>query len=61
MMSSGARRETIFNSAKWFGILYALASCLNLREEVLALQATLPSMRAALACSMMSALRFFVA
>jgi hypothetical protein len=54
-------KETMFSSAKWFGILYALASCVNMREELLALQATLPAMRSTLASSAMSAFRFFVA
>ena len=53
-------KEAIFSSAKWFGILYALASCMNMREELLALQASLPAMRSTLASSAMSAFRLFV-
>jgi hypothetical protein len=53
-------REMIFNSAKWFSILYALASCVNMREELLAVQATLPAMRSSMISSVMSAFRFFV-
>jgi hypothetical protein len=53
--------EAIFSSAKWFSILYALASCMNMREELLALQATLPAMRSTLASSAMSAFLYFVA
>jgi hypothetical protein len=60
-MRLAACRDSMFNSAKWFGILYALASCVNLREELLAVQATLPAMRSSLSSSVMSALRFFVA
>jgi hypothetical protein len=61
MMSLAGHRDTLFSSAKWFGILYALASCVNMREELLAIQATLPAMRSTLASSVMSAFRFFVA
>lgn len=60
-MSLDAREETLFNSAKWFGMLYALASCVNMREELLALQAALPAMRSTLASHVTSAFRFFVA
>ena len=60
-MSLAGCKETIFSSAKWFSILYALASCVNMREELLALQATLPAMRSTLTSSAMAAFRFFVA
>ncbi len=59
-MSQGSWKEKILSGARWFGILYAVAACINMREELLALQATLPSMKSSLLSSVASTVRFFV-
>lgn len=58
-MSQKTWKEKILSGAYWFGIVYAVAACINMREELLALQATLPSMKSSLLSSIASTVRYF--
>jgi hypothetical protein len=60
-MSQANWKNNVLSAAYWFGILYALAACINMREELLTLQAALPSVKASLLSSIATTVRFFAA
>jgi hypothetical protein len=60
-MSFGACKQGMPSHTRWSEITYALASCVNLREELLAFQATLPVLKTALVSSLTSVACFLLA
>jgi len=60
-MSFGACKQGMPSPTRWSEITYALASCVNLREELLAFQATLPVLKTVLVSSLTSVAGFLLA
>jgi hypothetical protein len=56
----GSVRQTTSSLTRWFEITCAVASCVNLREEMLALHAGLPMIKTALVSSLTCASRFLL-
>jgi hypothetical protein len=59
-MILGNYKRRLLSAGYWFGILYAIAACINMREELLAIHATFPAMKSALLSSVTSASRIFL-
>jgi hypothetical protein len=53
-------QQTRSSLTRWFEIACAVASCINLREELLALHAGLPMIKTALVSSLTCASRFLL-
>jgi hypothetical protein len=57
-MSFGGCKQGTPGLMRFSAIIYALASCVNLREELLALHASFPMLKTTMAASVTAALRF---
>lgn len=60
MMSFEACKRNMPSRMQYSAIIYAVASCVNLREELLALQASLPLCKTAIVSWMTVGLRFLL-
>lgn len=60
MTMFGAGKQTTSALTRWFEITCAVASCVNLREELLVLHASFPMIKTALVSGLTYASRFFL-
>jgi hypothetical protein len=59
-MSSGGSKQNMLSRMQCSAIIYAIASCVNLREELLALQASFPMFKTAALASLTAISQFLV-